>query len=114
MGKVIWTTHLRERLRQRGLNPDWVDKAVRFPDEIRASSTTDSHKHIKVIQGYKIVAAVKRQGSDWIIPSAWWNPAMPAGRQVYGHPALQKDKRFFLEKWVDKALRALEKFITKR
>jgi len=114
MAKVIWTTHLRERLQQRGLNPDWVNRAVRFPDVIRASSTTDSHQYIKVIQGYKIVAAVKRQGSDWIVTSAWWNPAMPADRQVYCHSNLKKDKRFFLEKWVDKDLRALEKFITKR
>ncbi len=106
MGKVIWTTHLRERIKQRGLNPDWVDSAVRFPDEVQASSTTSSHKHIKVIRGYKIVAAVKRQGSDWVITSAWWNP-------VFGHPALQKDNRFFLEKWVDKALRILEKLLTK-
>ena len=114
MAKVIWTTHLRERIRQRGLNPDWVDKAVRFPDEVQGSSTTNSNKHIKVIQGYKIVAAVKRQGSDWIITSAWWNPAMPAGRQVYGHPAHKKDNRFFLEKWVDRIVRGLEKLLVRR
>jgi len=104
MSKVIWTTHLRERIRERGLNPDWVDKAVRFPDEIQASSTTSSKKHIKVIYGYKIVAAVKKQGSDWIITSAWWNP-------VYGGETSQKDRRFFLEKWIDSGLRKLEKLI---
>ena len=105
MGKVIWTTHLRERIRERGLSPDWVDRAVRFPDEVQASSTTDSKKHIKTIQGYKIVAAVKRQGSDWVITSAWWNP-------TYGHSTHTTDKRFFLERWVDKALRAIEKLFT--
>ncbi|KKT40245.1 hypothetical protein A3K29_02540 [Candidatus Collierbacteria bacterium RIFOXYB2_FULL_46_14] len=107
MANVIWTTHLRERIKQRGLNPDWVDRAVRFPDEVQASSTTNSQKHIKIIQGYKIVAAVKRQGGDWIITSAWWNP-------VYSHPAHQKNNRFFLEKWVDNALRSLEKLFTKK
>ncbi len=107
MARVIWTTHLRERIQQRGLNPDWVDKAVRFPDEVQRSSTTDSNKHIKVINGYKIVAAVKRQGSDWIITSAWWNP-------VYGYHGPRKDNRFFLERWVDKALRSLEKLFTKK
>lgn len=107
MGKVIWTTHLRERIKQRGLNPDWVDTAVRFPDEVQPSSTTNSNKHIKIIHGYKIVAAVKRQGSDWIITSAWWNP-------VYGIPGGQKDNRFFLEKWVDSGLRYLEKLISKK
>jgi len=91
------------------LNPDWVDTAVRFPDEVQKSSTSDSHKHIKVINGFKIVAAVKRQGSDWIITSAWWNSALPAGRQVGGYSE-KKDNRFFLEKWIDAGLRALEKF----
>jgi hypothetical protein len=104
MAKVIWTTHLKERIRQRGLNPDWVDTAVRFPDEVEASSTTNSNKHIKVINGYKIVAAVKRQGSDWIITSAWWNP-------VYGSAPAKKDHRFFLEKWIDNGLRSLEKLL---
>lgn len=103
MSKVIWTTHLRDRLKQRGLNPDWVDTAVRFPDEVQKSSTTNSDKHIKVINGYKIVAAVKRQGSDWIITSAWWNPTS-------GSTLSKKDSRFFLEKWIDAGLRALEKF----
>lgn len=107
MGQVIWTTHLKERIRQRGLNPDWVDTAVRFPDEVQPSSTTNSNKHIKIINGYKIVAAVKRQGSDWVITSAWWNP-------VYGAKYSQKDRRFFLEKWVDAGLKYLEKLITKK
>ena len=108
MSKVIWATHLRERIKQRGLNPDWVDTTVRFPDEVQASSTTNSNKHIKVINGYKIVAAVKRQGSDWVITSAWWNP-------IYNKTSDKlKDNRFFLEKWIDSALRSLEKLLTKK
>lgn len=107
MAKVIWTTHLRERIKERGLNPDWIDSAVRFPDEVQASSTTNSYKHIKVIDGYKIVAAVKRQGSDWVITSAWWN-------LTAGYSPSKKDHRFFLEKWIDRGLRALEKLFQSR
>lgn len=102
MGKVIWTTHLRERIKERGLNPDWVDTTVRFPDKVVKSSTDNSHKHIKVVNGYKIVAAVKRQGADWVITSAWWNP-------LSGATSAKEDHRFFLEKWIDRGLRALEK-----
>lgn len=102
MAKVIWTTHLRERIKERGLNPDWVDSAVRFPDEVQTSATTNSNKHIKVVNGYKIVAAVKRQGSDWVITSAWWNP-------VSGMTPTKKDRRFFLERWIDKLLRSFLK-----
>jgi len=112
VSKVIWTNHLYDRIKQRGLDPSWVDNAVRFPDKVVQSSTTDSNKHIKVINGYEIVAAVKRQGSDWIITSAWWKP-------IYGqsssssHPAYHT-KKFFLEDWIYKGLLALEKMITGR
>jgi hypothetical protein len=105
MGKVIWTNHLYDRIKQRGLNPSWVDKAVRFPDEVQKSSTTDSNKHIKTINGYKIVAAVKRQGSDWIITSAWWNP-------VYGQPAAHQPQRSFLERIIYNFVVSIEKLIT--
>lgn len=105
MGQVIWTNHLQERIRQRGLNPRWVDTAIRFPDEVQQSSTTDSKKHIKTINGYKIVAAVKRQGSDWIVTSAWWNP-------VYGQTQTRKDNRSLLERLIYKLVLRLEKLIT--
>lgn len=101
--QIIWTNHLRERIQQRGLSPSLVDKTVRFPDQIVKSNTTDSNKHIKVIDGYKIVAAVKRQGSDWIITSAWWEHANPNNRYS-GH-----SKPFFLETIIQKFLFWLEK-----
>ncbi|HSV95070.1 MAG TPA: hypothetical protein VLH94_03815 [Spirochaetia bacterium] len=107
MGKVIWTNHLFDRIKDRGLNPSWVDTAVRFPDEVRQSSTTNSKKHIKIINGYKIVAAVKRQGSDWIITSAWWNP-------VYGSHTVQKQNRSFIERIIYKFVVYLEKLITRK
>lgn len=105
MGKVIWTNHLYERIKQRGLNPSWVDTAVRFPDEIQPSSTTDSIKHIKTINGYKIVAAVKNQGNNWVITSAWWNP-------VYGQQMSRGSKKTFLEKIIYNFVVYLEKLIT--
>ena len=110
MGQVIWTNHLYERVKQRGLDPRWVDSAVRFPDKIIPSSTTNSNKHIKVINGFEIVAAVKKQGSDWIITSAWWKPVWgQTGRRT--HPSHRQNK-FFLERWIEKGLDALEKWVT--
>lgn len=110
MAQVIWTNHLQERIRQRGLDPRWVDAAVRFPDRVQASSTTNSNKHIKVVNGFEIVAAVKRQGSDWVITSAWWKPVygQSSGRS---HPG-QHQNRMFLEVIIDKFVRWLEKIIT--
>lgn len=112
MGKVIWTNHLQERIKQRGLSPSLVDKAVRFPDKVVPSSTDNSNKHIKVIGDYEIVAAVKRQGSDWIITSAWWKPVYQHSNG-YGYKS-KKDNRIFLEKWIYNFLVYLEKLITKK
>jgi hypothetical protein len=109
MGKVIWTNHLYERIKQRGLDPKLVDSAVRFPDRIDKSTTTDSNKHIKIINGYEIVAAVKRTGSDWIITSAWWKPAYGQNNRSYSN---NHKKRFFLEDWIYNGLIYLEKLIT--
>jgi len=105
MGKVIWTNHLYDRIKQRGLNPSWVDATVRSPDEVQPSSTTDSKKHIKTINGYKIVAAVRRQGNDWIVTSAWWNP-------VSGHQTSNTANKSFLEKIIYSFVVYLEKLIT--
>jgi len=105
MGKVIWTNHLYERIKQRGLNPSWVDTTVRFPDETQQSSTEDSTKHIKIINGYKIVAAVKRQGSDWVITSAWWNPVYNSGKPY-------TTQKSFFEKIIYNFVIFLEKLIT--
>jgi len=105
MGQVIWTNHLRDRIKQRGLDPSWVDTVVRFPDEIQPSSTTNSNKHIKTINGYKIVAAVKRQGNDWVITSAWWNP-------IVGHQKTHTSQKSFIEKIIYKFVLQVEKLIT--
>ncbi len=110
MAKVIWTNHLYERIKQRGLDPSWVDSAVRFPDRIERSSTTDSNKHIKIVNGYEIVAAVKRQGGDWVITSAWWKEPYGA-RNTHSHPSHHKNQ-FFLERWIYQGVLWLEKLIT--
>lgn len=112
MSQVIWTTHLKDRIKQRGLDPAWVDSAVRFPDEIEQSSTTNSKKHIKTIHGYKIVAAVVRQGSDWVITSAWWNPVYSNNYQTKS--SRSNSHRSFFEQWIYNGLVYLEKLITKR
>ncbi len=105
--EIIWTNHLRERIKQRGLSPSLVDKAVRFPDQIIKSTTTDSNKHVKIIDGYKIVAAVKREGGNWVITSAWWNPANKWEKS-------SSSNKLFFEKWVENFVLWLEKKITGR
>ena len=105
MGQVIWTNHLYERIKQRGLDPRLVDEVVRFPDEIKKSPNDDTNKHSKIINGYKIVAAVKHQGNDWIITSAWQDP-------VSGYQKVRKPQRSFIERVIYNFVVSLEKLIT--
>lgn len=104
MSKLVWTNHLRERIRQRGLDPSWVERAINFPDEVVQSTTTDSKKYIKNINGYKIVAAVKKDMGNWIVTSAWYD--QPGS---YQRP---KTKKLFFEIWVENLIRWIEKKIT--
>lgn len=100
--EIIWTTHLKERSRQRGIDPTLVDRAVRFPDRVERSATTNSSKHIKVIGKQQIVAAVKRDGGNWVVTSVWQKPYY--GHSQYNKPLLERlVYRFVL--WLEKIVR---------
>ena len=100
--EIIWTSHLKERSRERGIDPILVDRAIRFPDRVERSTTTNSNKHIKIIGGQQIIAAVKRDGGNWIITSVWQKPYY--GRSQYKKPLLERlVYRFVL--WLEKIIR---------
>ena len=102
MTDIIWTTHLKERARQRGIDPALVGRAIRFPDKVETSRTTGARKHIKIIGKNQIVAAVKREGNNWIVTSVWSKPYCgPAAKR----PLLERlVYRFVL--WLEKIVRA--------
>lgn len=99
--EIVWTTHLKERSSQRGIDPTLVNRAIRFPDRVERSTTTGSSKHIKVIGDKQIVVAVKRDGGNWIVTSVWQRP-------YYGHSQYKKP---LLERLVYRIVLWLEKII---
>ncbi|OGD71985.1 hypothetical protein A3A84_01575 [Candidatus Collierbacteria bacterium RIFCSPLOWO2_01_FULL_50_23] len=102
MIEIIWTNHLRERTRERGIDPGLVDRAIRFPDKVEKSHTTNSSKHIKIIGNRQIVAAVKRDSGNWIVTSVWQKPYY--GPSLYKKPLLERlIYRFVL--WLEKIIR---------
>ncbi|MEK7064207.1 MAG: DUF4258 domain-containing protein [Patescibacteria group bacterium] len=103
MIEIIWTTHLAERARQRGIDPALVDQAIRFPDRVEASRTTSARKHIKIIGKNQIIAAVKREGNNWIVTSVWSKP--------YSGPS---PKRPLLERLIYRFVLWLEKIVRAR
>ncbi len=100
--EIIWTTHLKERARQRGIDPGLVDRAIRFPDKVERSSTTNSSKHIKVIGKQQIVAAVKRDQGNWVVTSVWQKPYY--GHTLYKKPLLER-LVYRLVLWFEKIIR---------
>lgn len=104
--EIIWTTHLKERSRERGIDPTLVDRAIRFPDRVERSTTTNSSKHIKIVGGHQIVAAVKRDSGNWIVTSVWQKPYY--GRSQYKKPLLERlIYRFIL--WLERWIRSFTK-----
>lgn len=100
--EIIWTTHLKERARERGIDSTLVDRAIRFPDKVVKSSTTNSSKHIKVFGNQQIVAAVKRDRGNWIITSVWQKPHY--GPSFYKKSLLERlVYRFVL--WLEQIIR---------
>lgn len=99
---IIWTTHLKERTLERGIDPNLVDRAIRFPDKVEKSQTTNSSKHIKVFGKDQIVATVKRDSGNWIVTSVWKKPYY--GPSLYKKPLLERlVYRFVL--WLEKFIR---------
>lgn len=99
---IIWTTHLKERARERGIDPALVDRAIRFPDKVEASRTSSASKHVKIIGRQQIVAAVKRDGNNWLVVSVW---SKPYYGPTHKRPLLERlVYRFVL--WLEKAVSA--------
>lgn len=91
MTQVIWTKHLHQRVKERGINSRDLDKTIRFPDKVITSKTTGSKKHVKDIHGQQITATIKRDGNDWIITSVWQKPS----RQQTSPPSPSLLDKFF-------------------
>lgn len=71
MGQIIWTNHLKKRIRERQVDPKLVEITLKYPDQVERSKTENSEKFSKKFDTFQIVAAVKRQGNDWIVTSVW-------------------------------------------
>src|SRR3989338_1055822 len=103
MAQIIWTKHLQERIKQRQISPSLVEKTIHFPDRIENCHTTNSQKHIKNFGSLRIVAAVKRQGNDWIVTSVWKDYDRPGFG--YKKPFLERLVYSFVL-WLEKVIRS--------
>lgn len=73
---VIWTNHVLQRLKERGLDQSLVWLAFRHPDTSEYATTKRAYRYQKVIGNRLIeVIAKKNDRGEWLILSCWSRPA---------------------------------------
>jgi hypothetical protein len=89
---LIWTTHAKERLRQRGLNESDVWATWRNPDHARRATTKDGWIYYKTFGNNKLeVVTKKNERGETLVISVWSRP-------VYGNYKKESFLRFLLRK----------------
>ena len=85
-GGVIWTNHVLQRLRERGIKQSDAWATWNSPDQSRYAKTKGAWIYYKTYGNERIeVVAKKNEEGKWIILSVW-------NRPVYGQKSHPKEK----------------------
>lgn len=72
---LIWTNHLLDRMRQRGISKEYVYWTFRKPDRQKDARTPGSYKFMRSDkQNWFVVVAKKNDKGEWILMSCWSQP----------------------------------------
>src|SRR3989344_7156055 len=86
----IWTKHVEQRVRQRGVTDNEVWSALKYPDQTDKADG-GKYKFSKVVGGKKVVLLASPQGNRWVILTAWIkNLETPGYAPVYGQSLVQR------------------------
>lgn len=74
--KLIWSNHILERLKKRGIRKKDVWLTWYKPDQSRYAKSKGAWIYYKTINNFKIeVVAKQNEKKEWLIISAWKKPA---------------------------------------
>ncbi len=77
-GGVIWTNHVLDRLRERGIKQGDAWATWRNPDHSKKGSARDSWVYYRTFNSTTIeVVAKQNEKKEWLILSVWSKPAHP-------------------------------------
>ena len=93
-GGAIWTNHVLERMKQRGITQDLVLEAFQRPDNYfpgRQPGTTEYKK--KMNSSIVTVIAKQNERSEWLLLSAWIDPPIPGTEDAKRREQWRKYKK---------------------
>lgn len=74
---AIWTNHVFERLRERGISQEVAGEAFNSPDEKRKGKQEETFEFIKRIDNSTITLIAKQnEKNEWVILSSWIDPPL--------------------------------------
>lgn len=69
---VVWTNHILQRMKERGLSYDDVYWAFSKPDKSLPSAADGGHKYYRVHNGLRLaVVAKKNEVGEWVMMTCW-------------------------------------------
>src|SRR3989344_2926161 len=82
----IWTKHVEERSKQRGIGDNEVWSTLRHPDNTE-SSRDGSYKFYKNFGGRLVCIVAKSQGNQWVIITTFTKETHSGAYKKYVHHA---------------------------
>lgn len=67
---LVWTNHVEERLRQRGISRDEAWETIRYPDKTEKLAS-DKWKFFKQLHGKNIVIVAAIDQGQYVIVTSW-------------------------------------------
>ncbi len=77
MAQLIFTTHARERMRERRLPEAVAIQAYEHPDESYSGKEYGTTEYRKYVNGRQVTLIIKQESGKRIVISAWCNPPFP-------------------------------------
>ena len=103
-GDLVWTTHLEERLKLRGISRNEAWETVRHPQSSHKQGG-NKWKLFRTFAGKQVVLVAVYEQGQWIILTGWTKPVVwqPGGRKLAAITTehwLSRISRRFLFDWL--------------
>ncbi len=112
MPEIIFTNHLLERSKQRGISEVAIRQTISHPHQVVRSSTTHNPQFIRHYQNQSIHVVVKKETGKWLVLSTWTRP-LENDRRLGSRGRFMQTRQssWFIERLVRRFVNFLEKFI---
>lgn len=75
-GGVVWTNHILERMKERGLSQQDVLWVFNHPDKTIAATDQSAYRFYRNHKNLRIEVVAKKDNNQWIMVSCWTKPLL--------------------------------------